>query len=256
MFVSSCIVNSIIGQSQSEQLEEYEDYEESELDSIVRRPSTYTIPNYRLGFSPTAILNTFPAIQISHDWRLNKFTEISLETAFIYTSGDFAKGFRLRPSIEMYLLRDRVLGLFVGTAISSVNVWEYLEYSVIFEEAYLREFQIWRRKNLIGYYLTSGVKMNISNKAFLEFSGGLGFAQVYNERLPFVETFFQNGFLPSRNGWSNTLGFYTNLNISFPLDVEFNPTKKSTYPKIGENKNSKSKSSKSKKRKKSKKRRN
>ena len=177
----------------------------------------FHIPKYRMGFSPSAILHPMPTFQLSHDFRLNHFLELSIETGYVFGSIYGVQGFRIKPSLEFYLLRDNVAGIFIGCSFSSLNVWEVAEYSIILEDAYVREFRELRKRNLIGGYLTAGYKFNFSDKIFLECSSGLGIASIYNSPIPVPDFFWQETFLPESNGWNPLLGFYINFNLSTPL---------------------------------------
>ena len=62
---------------------------------------------YQLGITPSAILNVFHGIQLSHKFQLTDRIQFDLETAYLFDKLGIAdkafSGFRLRPSIAFRL---------------------------------------------------------------------------------------------------------------------------------------------------------
>lgn len=63
-------------------------------------------PSWRLGITPSALLNNYPGLQISLDKSINKKLNFSLESAYLFTSVNGEQGFRIRPGIEMFIARS------------------------------------------------------------------------------------------------------------------------------------------------------
>jgi hypothetical protein len=63
--------------------------------------------HYKIGFTPTALSNFYPALQLSHELSYNRFL-FNIETGYIFESSiyqqDFVSGMRLRPSIGYKLV--------------------------------------------------------------------------------------------------------------------------------------------------------
>jgi len=219
------------------------------------------IPAMRLGISPTAILNGFPAAQFSIDSRINDISEWSLETGYIFSSAYQGKGFRLRGSYELYLFRTPYIGMFAGAAITNTNVWEYVQYTVLYEDTYFREHAGFRRRSMLGGYLTGGFKFNLGQGVMLELSSGIGFTSFYTSTLidNIDRNLFGNTIYPSTPGWTPFPGYYNNINISIPVDPQpikdsFNSLRVSSKSK-SKNSGKKKKPRKKKRKKKKKKRR-
>ena len=223
----------IIEFEHDEEDEEYEEYEEYEL---------LKIAPYRIGVSPSSILNAFPSLQISQDFRINDYTEWSLETGYVFTSGLNGKGFRVRASVEMYVYRWEHVGMYMGVAATNVNIWEYIQYTIEHENAYFKEYEEFRRRSLLGGYLTGGFKYHLGRGIMLETTMAMGYSSLYNQSLQNVENPWLWTFFPSEAGWNPLFGFYTNLNLSFPVSIE--PIKtavKSTFSPSGKKKKRKKK---------------
>lgn len=212
------------------------------------------LPEFRLGLSPSAIFNGFPAFQMSGDYRLNDISELSLEMGFIFNTGLKGKGFRTRASYEIFIYRGNHLGFFIGAAATSANVWEFVEYTIFYEDVYFREHVGFRHRNMLGGFLTAGLKFELGGGAIMELSSGLGYTSFYTSSLdnqPQVN-FGNSTLYPSRPGWTPFPGYYNNLNISMPIDIT--PLKNKITSK-GSSSNAKKKKSKKKKRKKRRRRR-
>lgn len=179
----------------------------------------FDIPKYRVGFSYSAVMDYPSAIQISQDFRLNQFTELSLEIGYI--SGLFTerKGFKFRPSIEMYLLRDEVAGLFIGAALNTTNQWQLYNYTLQHEGKYFREYRDVRQKSQFGMFLTGGFKIKLSDLVYWETSMGFGVSRRYNSELPLPDNPFIN-IWEEGNGWNTRPLVFLNGNISVPLIVD------------------------------------
>jgi len=188
--------------------EEYEEY------------TLMQIAPYRIGYTPSSILNPFPSLQISQDFKVNEFTEFSLETGFVFTSGLYGKGFRVRASLEPYLYRWEHVGFYMGVAATNVSIWEYVNYTIEHENAYFREYDQFRSRVLVGGYLTGGFKYHLGRGVMLETSAAMGLASLYNDPLENAENAWIWTFWPSDPGWNPLFGFYTNLNISVPVNID------------------------------------
>ncbi len=210
------------------------------------------LPEFRIGVSPSAILNGFPAFQLSGDYRLTDVSELSLEMGYIFNTGLQGKGFRSRLSYEHFLHRGKHIGLFAGAALTTANVWEFVEYTVLYEEAYFREHVGFRRRNMLGGFLTAGIKFELGGGAIMELSSALGYTSFFTSTLDNqpVRDFGQLTLYPSVPGWTPFPGYYNNLNISMPVDIT--PIKNKW---AGKSTSSKVKKKKSKKRRKKKRRR-
>lgn len=187
-------------------------------DSLVKKTRKFELPDHRIGLTLTSITHIYPTTQLSYDKRVSDNTEWSVEAGFTRNRFRKASGFRIRPSIERYILRDRYIGFFVGGAINNMNIWELYEYSIFYENSYFREFSKLRRRPQLGGYLSGGFKINLGGKAFLELSSGIGQSFLFNTDIEQLEENIGFNVWSERNGWSNRIGFYSNLNLSFPLN--------------------------------------
>lgn len=179
----------------------------------------FTHPKYSLGVTLNSIISPWPAIQFSHDFRITDKWNLAVETGFIFTSGYNGRGFKIRPTMEYMFWKDDIFGFFIGAGINSSNIWEQFQYTVRFEDAYWRDFVVFRNRNQVALYGSLGTKINLYKESFLELSLGLGPSRLYNSNIP-VDIFNRNNpfsILPIQNGWHTTLVLYGNLNISVPI---------------------------------------
>lgn len=186
-------------------------------DSIVTKSRKFEIPKQRFGLTLSSYLHIYPTFQLSYDRRLSENVEWSIEGGYSTNILRKASGFRIRPSIERYVLRDKYIGFFVGAAVNSMNIWEVYDYTILYEDTYFRQFRKIRGRHQIGAFLTGGLKINIAGAAFLELSSGVGPTFLYNTNIEQPEENLNFNVWSERNGWTNRLRLYSNINISFPF---------------------------------------
>ena len=176
-------------------------------------------PKYSLGVTLNSIISPWPSLQLSHDFRITDKWNLAVETGFIFSSGYNGRGFKLRPTMEYMFWKDDIYGLFLGAGINSSNIWEKFQYTILFEDAYFRDFVVYRNRNQITLYGSFGTKINLYKESFLELSFGVGPSRIYNSEIPIDEFNFNNPFsiLPIQNGWHTSAALYGNLNISVPI---------------------------------------
>lgn len=228
--------------------------DQDSLDDEYEYYYVYDIPTYRLGISPTALVNYFPAFQLSHDFKVNDDVEFSIETGYVFTSAYGGKGLRIRVSEEFYLFRNEYIGVFAGGALTNLFLFEKFEQTIELENAYFKEFTSFRYKYLIGAYLTGGFKWYLGKGVFWENSIGIGVADIFqwsSRELTDPRGEFRS-FFPMQNGSNVVLGSYINSNFSVPIDVELPQI---DWEKVFKPKKKKKKKSKKKKKKKRKNRR-
>ena len=71
-------------------------------------------PKMRLGITPSALTHSMPGLQVSFDRRFSEKWNFSLESAFLFSSPEGAKGIRLRPGLETFVVRSPWVALTIG----------------------------------------------------------------------------------------------------------------------------------------------
>ena len=146
--------------------------------------SDMVFPKFRIGITPSAILNSHPAIQLSFDRRLSKKWNLSLESGFIFTSIENAKGFRLRPGIETFLARSSWVSLTGGF---HLNYRYSVDYSHENTMARGGDFVRWHYNartavTRIGLNFSENLLFRITDKCFVEVGSGIGITSIMTNR--------------------------------------------------------------------------
>jgi hypothetical protein len=182
-------------------------------------------PKTRIGITPSAFLNLHPAIQLSFDNRLSKKVNFSIESAFIFNSPENAKGFRLRPGIELFIARSSWVSLTGGV---HLNYRYAVDNRSIASRSREGDFLRWNHNaktatNRIGINFSENLMFRVSKRFYLELGSGLGFTHHSNsisgiEFIPQEDTNMiifrgDNQFqIPDFSPY-----FYTHLNASFSI---------------------------------------
>lgn len=160
-----------------------------------------TFPSQRIGITPSAFLNLFPAIQLNTDLAIKPKTNLSIEAGYIFDSETDAQGLRVRPGIEFFLARSKNTAITYGL---HAHFRYTAEYRTVFGETRTNEFQrIYynnrRDRFYYGMALSANFLFKISNRWYLEIGGGAGVgsyqfvdhrALELNERVDFRESLF------------------------------------------------------------------
>jgi hypothetical protein len=80
-------------------------------------------PRYAIGITPSAVINYYKGLQLSHDIRLDPNLNLCIETAYIpdFLDNNFnsdVAGFRLRTTLESFLNRGSSAALLIGVFIN------------------------------------------------------------------------------------------------------------------------------------------
>jgi len=127
------------------------------------------LPKYSVGISPSAFLNVYEGVQISQDLRIAKGINLTLESAYIYSSSFYPnrkiEGVRLRPGIELDALS---IGFFYLKRYIKEDFTYLIKH---YELKYVRKIPVVRVKDLSGL----GINLDLKNKLTDRFRIDLGF---------------------------------------------------------------------------------
>lgn len=121
---------------------------------------------YSLGFTPSAVMNIAPSIQLTHELSFSKYLSFGLETGYIFSYGVAniinTKGVRLRPKLKFTLTNNKFF---------NVDLYGFYNYRYFLANlsrdvvrangAYTEEVRGTRKTTLTGYGL--GVDFGFSN---------------------------------------------------------------------------------------------
>lgn len=158
---------------------------QAQNDTISKSKLNAEFATYSLGWSASALANFFPAIQLSHDFRIAEKWNASLETAYIFgsTYSDNASGFRLKPGIQ-YGFSDNS-----GSVYFLVGLHANIRYSKsardVFENYPEQSFyeikRTIRSKLLIGGEFYLGFRIALMERLNIEIGSGLGYGYFFVE---------------------------------------------------------------------------
>lgn len=169
---------------------------------------------YQLGITPSAIINVFHGVQLSHKFQLTSRIRFDLETAYLFDRlGIFDKafsGYRIRPSIAFRFYENLHEGF-------DINLfYNYRKFRYFGEREFIRAngaykeiLQIERNTMLQG----PGVMLNYSiyeGKYSFSFGGGLGLGILDNAYNPGFQ--LNNGWF-DQSGETEFLMFFFHFNV-------------------------------------------
>lgn len=177
-------------------------------------------PKIRLGFTPSAIANSHPALQLSFDRRISKSVNFSLESAFIFTSLENAKGFRLRPGLETFIARSSWVSLTGGIHLNYRHSIDYIDQDIRSSEGdFVRwNYNVRRSVGRLGFNISENLLFKIGKKSYAELGSGLGVTSELLNLGP-SQADVQEVTILSNLGQRVGLFsyFYTHLNFSYRL---------------------------------------
>ncbi len=177
-------------------------------------------PRLRIGVTPSAILNSHPAFQVSLDRRISKTLNFSLESGFIFTSASNSKGFRLRPGLEVFTARSAWVSLVSGLHLNfrhSIGYVNDVTTAINGEFRYI-DHNLKNRNTLLGLNVENKLMFKVSKRAYIDIGSGLGLGRQItsgSERLDF-NGLQLDGPIRIARSFPNII-FYTHLNFSYDI---------------------------------------
>lgn len=163
-----------------------------------KKPNQFT---YELGFTPSAMVNFFPAIQISNDLKLNNEWALATEAAYIFysfRSPDLdAEGYRYKIGIERHFEINLQENFIIGLHYINRHTTEDREYQEYFIDGELIEyFNFQKEKKLSGLNLYIGNNFYFSEKISMEFGVGFGYGKIIVHDKNIEETIVTQNIFP------------------------------------------------------------
>jgi hypothetical protein len=129
-----------------------------------------------LGFTPSALFNSYSGIQFNLDARLTKKFKTTFETGYIFNSlySDKASGYRIKFGIEFMVYQHKKAAFIMGINKILRTVNEERSNIVNHPENYTEKILFDRHKVLHGVQLSFGEIYKISDKIRYSFMLGIG----------------------------------------------------------------------------------
>lgn len=135
---------------------------------------------YALGISPSAILNYYSGIQLSHDIGVRQNVNLAIETGYIF-SGVYSEnslatnGFRLKTGVQLMAASSEYLSVNLGIS----YVYRYSkaprEFTINFwEEEYIELVKFDRTKTVSAVEFNISMYVALTNRLRLEMGMGMG----------------------------------------------------------------------------------
>ncbi len=174
-----------------------------------------------IGVSPSSLLNSIEAFQMSVDFGLNSRVRLSSEIGYIFRSA-FAKnsyGYRLRPSIEALFYTADDFGFQIGGFCLIRNFTENRAIRVFHRERYYEYIPVMRSKKVFGIGGSLAIVSQFSEKIKLETGAGLGFGNLIISDNKEVDNFFRDRFtlVPDSPGKYDFTIIFFNINFSYSI---------------------------------------
>ncbi len=141
--------------------------------------SSFFLPKYSIGITPSAFFNVYEGVQISQDLRIAKVLNLTLESAYIVGSSFYPnrkiEGVRLRPGIELIVNHWEENALTVGVFCLKRYIKEDFSHFVnYFEYNFVRKVPVVRVKDLFGFGMSLGFKNKLSDRFLMDLGFGFG----------------------------------------------------------------------------------
>ncbi|WP_235299606.1 hypothetical protein [Portibacter marinus] len=174
-------------------------------------------PKWRIGVTPTALVNLYPGLQMSIDKRLNERINLTCETAYLFTSIEEQQGIRIRPGVEIFLARSSWVsyvcgvnlthrftrGQVVRPTIATNGEFNFLNYRKL-------------ETMLTGMNLSNQLLFKLNSRTYLEAGGGIGIGRLTTELKGDETEFFTVNRMLARSTTPHPI-VYAHLNISYAL---------------------------------------
>jgi len=188
--------------------------------------SLFFLPKYSIGISPSALLNVYEGVQISQDLRISKGINLTLESAYIYSSSFYVdrkiEGIRLRPGIEFLVNNSEEDALAIGLFYLKRYIKEDFSYLVkYFDYDFVRKVPVVKIKDLSGLGMNLDFKNKLTDRFRIDFGFGFGLGTL-SIRDEIVdgdnrELKYQNWFVYDSIGKSFLPIVFFNVNISYAI---------------------------------------
>jgi len=141
--------------------------------------SLFFLPKYSIGISPSALLNVYEGVQISQDLRIAKGINLTLESAYIFSSSFYVdrkiEGVRLRPGIELLVNHRGEDALAIGLFYLKRYIKEDFSYLVkYFDYDFVRKVPVVKIKDLSGFGMNLDFKNKLTDRFRIDFGFGFG----------------------------------------------------------------------------------
>ena len=183
----------------------------------------FSLSNYQLGLTPSALLNRYTGLQLSQRIRIYKPLSLRLETTYIFSiwHDDFndASGFRVRPSIQLKVSSIKNFRGYFGIFYNERRLRAYRSANIIRAGGnFIETVEGHMDSKMRGWGVEFEFDFNQSLRNF-SFSIGLGSGRISNdyshEELIILDVWLDNEF-SSGSGFGYFIFFYS-IHYRFPL---------------------------------------
>lgn len=153
------------------------------------RADKIQFPRYALGITPSAVLNFYPGLQISHDIRLDQNLNLGIETAylpmFLNNNYDSDKvGFRVRTTLETFITRGRSEALLIGVFVNYRRVETLYDISdTKASGSYIEHYRYKEVTQYPGAGLSMSAMIYGGSRLTIKFGIGLGISQLFTKTI-------------------------------------------------------------------------
>lgn len=223
------LLSASMAWSQEDDTERNDEISRSENVEVQPSKPRFEYPRRRIGFTPSALGNRFPGIQISNDWGLKSYVNFGIETGYLFTdiiSNTTVAGFRVRPTFDFAFIREKYIALSFGLGFNYRYTIEN-ERSDLFnnQDEYFEVFLHKKTKSLFGFVGTGNITAKLSDRVYAELGGGIGLGELrIRQNLPDRANNFQPDwwrintiFDSNQDEDFNIIVFFLHLNVSYAL---------------------------------------
>lgn len=173
-------------------------------------------PQWRIGVTPSSLINIFPGIQFSLDKSLNERINLTAEYAFILPSLENKSGYRFHPGVELLLASGKwisYIGGVHGTYIRTVGQQKIPSRSRNREFNYLTYQDVQNSFGAIS--LSNSLLLKMGNRIYISAGFGVGSGR----KISFADGKEVPGFRTTGNSPLITRSalYYLELNFSYSL---------------------------------------
>jgi hypothetical protein len=146
-------------------------------------------PRYAIGITPSAILNFYPGLQMSHDIRLHQNLNLSVETGYIpmFLNNNYnsdAAGFRLRTTLETFIKRGRSEALLIGVFVNYRRVETLFDISdTKASGSYIEHYRYKEVTEYPGAGLSMSAMIYADRRLTMKFGIGLGISKLFTKTI-------------------------------------------------------------------------
>ena len=178
--------------------------------SVISKHMTFR--GLHIGITPSALVNVYPGLQMSMDYGLNEWLQITNELGAIL---DVSKtGYRWRPGILFSPLRGHFVSISLGLAYNDRKAYQTFEEHVLRAQGQFTELvKNTRKRSIRGAVLVSYLQFRLSEKLKMRIGGGLG-SGIYHSVNLNDGSLVRDDFFPFISNGRGPI-FFTHLNFAY-----------------------------------------